>query len=85
MNSATFRPAEVFRPAVIENAPSVIIVHNHPSGNPEPSPEDAQGTKDLVAAGKLLDIEVLDHVIIGACGRFVSLKERGCGFDRPGQ
>ena len=68
--------AEVFRPAVIEAVPSIIVSHNHPSGDPTPSPEDAALTRELVQAGKLLGIELLDHVVIGG-ERFVSLKERG--------
>lgn len=81
VNSSAVRPAEVLRPAVRENAPSIIVVHNHPSGDPTPSPEDVAVTRDLVAAGKLLDIEVLDHLVIGQGGRFVSLKEKGMGFN----
>ena len=73
---ASIRTAEVLRPAVVEAVPGVIVAHNHPSGDPEPSPEDVAVTKALVEAGKLLDIEVLDHVVIG-CPGFVSLKERG--------
>ena len=76
MHSSAVRPAEVFRAAVIENAPSIVVSHNHPSGDPTPSPEDVKVTRDLVAAGKLLDIEVMDHIVIGN-GRFVSLKEKG--------
>ena len=76
INSTIVRPAEVFRPAVIEAVPGIIISHNHPSGDPTPSPEDAAITRDLVQAGKLLGIELLDHVVIGG-ERFVSLKERG--------
>ena len=75
VNSSAVRPAEVLRAAVIENAPSIVVSHNHPSGNPTPSPEDVSVTRDLVAAGKLLDIEVMDHIVIGK-GRFVSLKEK---------
>ena len=75
VNSSVVRPAEVFRPAVIENAPSIIIAHNHPSSDPTPSPEDVNITRDLVAAGKLLGIDLLDHLVIGG-NRFVSLKER---------
>ncbi len=75
VNSSAVRPAEVLRAAVIENAPSIIVSHNHPSGDPTPSPEDVSVTRDLVAAGKLLDIELMDHIVIGN-GRFVSLKER---------
>ncbi|MCA9797825.1 MAG: hypothetical protein KC910_38725, partial [Candidatus Eremiobacteraeota bacterium] len=58
---------------------SMIVVHNHPSGDPSPSPEDVQVTRLLVEAGSLLNIDVLDHLIIGR-QRFVSLKERGLGF-----
>ena len=76
VSSAIVRPAEVFRPAVIEAVPSIIVSHNHPSGDPTPSPEDAALTRELVQAGKLLGIELLDHVVIGG-ERFVSLKERG--------
>ncbi len=65
-----------------ENAAAIIVAHNHPSGDPTPSPEDAALTREIVKAGRLLDIELLDHVVIGAAGRFVSLKERGLGFDK---
>ncbi len=81
VNSSAVRPAEVLRPAVRENAPSVIVVHNHPSGDPTPSPEDIAVTRDLAASGKLLGIELLDHLVIGSGGRFTSLKEKGLGFD----
>ncbi|MGV3617170.1 MAG: RadC family protein [Fimbriimonas sp.] len=67
---------EVFREAIKDGASSVIVAHNHPSGDPEPSPEDIQVTRQLVEAGKLLDIPVLDHVIIGE-RRAVSLRQRG--------
>ena len=76
VSSAIVRTAEVFRPAVMEAVPSIIVSHNHPSQDPTPSPEDAALTRELVQAGKLLDIELLDHVVIGG-ERFVSLKERG--------
>ena len=76
VNSSIVRPAEVLRPAVVESVPSIIVSHNHPSGDPTPSPEDVAITKDLAAAGKLLGVELLDHVVIGG-DRFVSLKERG--------
>lgn len=82
VNSSAVRPAEVLRPAIRENAPSIIVVHNHPSGDPTPSPEDVAVTRDLIAAGKLMDIELLDHLVIGQGGRFVSLKEKNLGFDR---
>ncbi len=80
VNSSIVRPAEVFRPAVRDNAPSIIIVHNHPSGDPTPSPEDVNITRELVAAGKLLSIELLDHLVIGSGGRYVSLNEKKLGF-----
>jgi DNA repair protein RadC len=73
-NSSVLRAAEVFRPAVIRNCPGLILCHNHPSGDPTPSPEDIKTTRQLVAAGRLLDIELVDHIIIGH-QRFVSLKE----------
>jgi len=82
VNSSLIRVSELFRDAVRENCPALIAVHNHPSGDPTPSPEDIQITEQMVKAGKLLDIEVLDHVIIGRQG-FISLKERGLGFDQP--
>lgn len=83
VNGSAVRPAEVLRPAIRENAPSIIVVHNHPSGDPTPSGEDVAVTRDLIAAGKLMDIELLDHLVIGQGGRFVSLKEKGLGFDQP--
>ena len=76
VNSSMIRPAEVLRPAVMEAVPSIIVCHNHPSQDPTPSPEDAAITRELAQAGKLLGIELLDHVVIGG-ERFVSLKERG--------
>jgi len=78
-NASHLRVGEVFRDAVKRNCAAVIIAHNHPSGDPTPSPEDVEVTIRLVAAGDLLDIEVLDHLIIGQ-HRFVSLRERGLGF-----
>lgn len=79
VNSSQVRVAEVFRDAVRANVPSIIVVHNHPSGDPTPSNEDVQVTKLLVEAGKLLDIEVLDHVIVAQNGH-ASLREKGLGF-----
>ena len=81
VNSSAVRPAEVIRPAIRENAPSIIVAHNHPSGDPTPSPEDISVTRDLAAAGNLMDIELLDHLIIGHGGRFTSLKEKRLGFE----
>ena len=79
LNTAVVRVGEVFREAIRANSASIIVVHNHPSGDPTPSPEDVRMTEMLVDAGKLLDIEVLDHVVIGH-NRYVSLKERRLGF-----
>ena len=76
VNSSIVRPAEVFRAAIIESAPSIIISHNHPSGDPTPSPEDAKITRELVEGGKLLGIDLMDHIVI-AGDRYVSLKEKG--------
>ena len=81
LNTSVVRVGELFRAAIRENAAAFIVAHNHPSGDPAPSPEDISVTRQLVQAGKLLDIAVLDHIIIGS-GRFVSLKQRGLGFDR---
>jgi DNA repair protein RadC len=69
----------LFKDAVRINASAIIVAHNHPSGDPTPSPDDVAVTRAIVQAGKLLDIDVLDHVVIGQ-GKWVSLKERGLGF-----
>lgn len=79
LNSSQVRVGELFKAAVRRSAAAIIVAHNHPSGDPSPSPDDIAVTRAIVQAGKLLDIEVLDHLIIGQ-GRFVSLKERGLGF-----
>jgi DNA repair protein RadC len=79
VNQSQVRIAEVFRPAIVENAPAFILIHNHPSGDVSPSPDDVAITKAIVNAGKLLDIDVLDHLVVGG-GTYVSLKERGLGF-----
>src|SRR5260370_25599875 len=73
-NSAVLRAAEVFRPAIIRNCPGLILCHNHPSGDPTPSPAELDTTKQLVEAGRILDIELVDHIIIGH-QRFASLTE----------
>lgn len=75
VNSSVLRVAEIYRPAVIRNCPHIIVSHNHPSGDPTPSTEDIEVTRQLIEAGKLLDIELLDHLVIGN-PRYVSLKER---------
>jgi DNA repair protein RadC len=79
VNSSQVRVGEIFKEAVRKNASALIVVHNHPSGDPTPSPDDVAVTRAIVQAGKLLDVEVLDHMVIGQ-GRWVSLKERGLGF-----
>jgi DNA repair protein RadC len=76
LNSSLVHPREVFREAIAERAAAVILVHNHPSGDPSPSPDDRTVTAQLVAAGRLLDIPVHDHVIIGR-GRYTSFAEAG--------
>lgn len=79
LNSSQVRVGEVFKDAIRSNSAAIIVVHNHPSGDPSPSPDDVALTRAVVQAGKLLDVEVLDHLVIGR-GRFISLKERGLGF-----
>ncbi len=81
VNTAMARTAEVLRPAIRANCPAIIVAHNHPSGDPAPSPEDVAVTKEIIVAGALLDIEVLDHIVVGRQQRYVSLKERGLAFD----
>lgn len=80
LHTTVIRVSELFREAVRQNCAALIVAHNHPSGDPTPSPEDVAVTGEIVKAGKILDIDVLDHVIIGAGTKFVSLKERGLGF-----
>ena len=75
VNSSVLRIAEIIRPAITRNSPRLIICHNHPSGDPTPSQEDIDVTEQLVRGAKLLDIEILDHIIIGN-PRYISLKER---------
>jgi len=79
VNSSQVHVGELFKPALQRMAPAILIVHNHPSQDPTPSPDDVAVTRAIVQAGKLLDCEVLDHIVIGG-SRFVSLKERGLGF-----
>ncbi len=83
VNSSQVRPAEVFREAVRRNQPNIIVVHNHPSGDPTPSPDDVETTRRLVDAGKALEIQVLDHIIVAHNQNvpFVSLRNAGRGFD----
>ena len=77
LTSSIVHPREVFKPAILASSSAVLIAHNHPSGDPEPSAEDLALTRRLAAAGTILGIEVLDHVVLGEQGRFVSFRERG--------
>lgn len=79
LNTTVVRVGEIFREPIRVNCASIVLVHNHPSGDPTPSPEDVTMTKMIIDAGRLLDIDVLDHLVIGRTG-FVSLKERGLAF-----
>lgn len=80
LETSIVRVAKIFPPAVSEQAAAIIVADNHPSGDPSPSPEDVHVTRQIVEAGGLFDIQVLDHLVIGD-GRYVSLKERTLAFD----
>jgi DNA repair protein RadC len=81
VSSSLVRVGELFRDAVRVNATGIILVHNHPSGDPTPSPDDLHLTAEALAAGRLLDIDLLDHLVIGH-DAWVSLRDRGVSFDR---
>lgn len=81
LNASMVRVGEVFKEAVRLNSAAIIVAHQHPSGDPTPSPEDVLVTREIVSAGKLLDIDTLDHLVIGH-GRFVSMRECGLGFSK---
>lgn len=87
VSASLVRVGELFRDAVRLNATGIILVHNHPSGDPTPSPDDMHLTAETLAAGRLLDIHLLDHVIVGQPGSwgewYTSLRDRGVAFDRP--
>src|SRR5687767_96366 len=82
LNSSLVHPREVFRAAIVAGAAAIILVHNHPSGDPTPSADDRAVTAQMIAVGKLLDMPVHDHVVIGA-GRYVSFAEAGLATDLP--
>ncbi len=84
VSTALVRVGELFRDAVRQHAAGIVVVHNHPSGDPAPSPDDLHLTAESVAAGRLLDVAVLDHLIIGHAA-YVSLRDRGVAFDSPGR
>ncbi len=75
INSALIHPREIFKAAMLNNAASVILFHNHPSGDPSPSKEDIKATRQIEIAGKIIGIDVLDHIII-VDGKFYSLREK---------
>lgn len=77
LNASVVHPREVFKPAILANAASIMVFHNHPSGNPEPSPEDIEVTHRLHHVGEYVGIQVIDHIIIGEGNRYTSLRERG--------
>ena len=79
VSGTSVRIGELFTEAIRRNAAGILLAHNHPSGDPEPSPDDLRTTRDAVAAGQLLGVSVVDHLVIGK-GRWVSLRERGIGF-----
>ncbi|HYV26214.1 MAG TPA: JAB domain-containing protein [Candidatus Eisenbacteria bacterium] len=75
LDTVTVHPREVFRPAIVAVASAIVLMHNHPSGDPTPSEADTKVTRDLIRAGQLMKIEVLDHVIVGQ--KYCSLRESG--------
>jgi DNA repair protein RadC len=81
VSSSLVRVGECFTEAIRENASGIVAVHNHPSGDPTPSPDDLHLTAELIAAGRLLDIDVLDHIVLARDG-YISLRDRGVVFDR---
>jgi DNA repair protein RadC len=80
VHTTVIRVSELFRDAIRQNCSAIIVAHSHPSGDPSPSPDDVSSTMEIVKSGKLLDITVMDHLVIGNAGRWISLKERGLGF-----
>jgi len=80
LNTSVVHPREIFKACIRRSAAAVILAHNHPSGDPTPSPDDVEVTNRLVSAGRLLGIDVLDHLIIGE-RKYISLREQGMGWD----
>jgi len=80
LNASSVRVAELFQPAIEQKAASIVIVHNHPSGDPTPSTEDINLTRAVVQAGTLLDIPLLDHLIIGGHQKYISMRQKRLGF-----
>lgn len=80
LNTSLARIGEVFRGAIRRNAAAIMVAHNHPSGDPAPSPEDVALTRRLVDAAQLVEVELIDHIVVGH-GRYISLRERGMGFE----
>lgn len=83
LNRTVVRAAEVYRPAVLENAPFILLAHNHPSGDPTPSAGDTATTEELYQAGLTLNIGLMDHLVLGEAGCWISMRERGLGFPPP--
>lgn len=83
LTASVIRVSELFREAIVRNSPAFILAHNHPSGDASPSPEDVELTHTLIAAGRLLDIQLVDHLIIGQ-GTWTSFKEMGLAFSTTG-
>lgn len=77
MNSAIVHPRDVFKMALMKGAAHIMVFHNHPSGDPTPSPQDIEVTKRLVDAGEIIGVHLTDHIIVGDDGNYVSLMERG--------
>jgi DNA repair protein RadC len=81
LNASLIRVGEIYKEPIKLNSAAVVVTHNHPSGDPTPSPEDVLVTREIVEAGKLLDIDVLDHLVIGQ-GKWFSMREKGLGFSK---
>jgi DNA repair protein RadC len=79
LNASLIRVGEIYKEPLKLNSAAIIVAHNHPSGEPAPSPEDVLVTRQLIEAGNLLDVELLDHLVIGQ-GRWVSMREKGLGW-----